>query len=178
MVSPDQVIECDGLLSEWRYQAKVSAPFRAIVWRKADDAPANTNFRIVGINDIPAGAVNTEVTYQVPAEKRIAVEAGDMIGWSFGQGVLTYNHNGGILVRWVGGHLHSTLEPDQLQNINGALGNREYSIKARVEAKEIDEPKGLCYYQIRVIHSCLLRGAGKYLFRSYNIKSPPRNASL
>ena len=131
MVSPSQVITCDGLISEWKYQGKKSNPFRAIVWRPV--AGSSTQFKIVGINDIPPGAINTEVTYQVPSDQRISVQAGDMIGWSFGDSVLTYNAGGGTLVRWVGGNLHAGLEANQIRNINGGSENREYSIRATTQ---------------------------------------------
>ena len=130
MVSPDQRFLCNGQVTEWRYQAKASHGFRAIVWRPVDKSA--TKFRIVGINNIPAGAVNTPVTYSVPAHQRIRVQIGDLIGWSFGAGVLTYNGGGGDRVRWLGGNLHGSLKANQERDINTGVQDREYSIAATV----------------------------------------------
>ncbi|XP_071955155.1 uncharacterized protein [Antedon mediterranea] len=130
MVSPDQKFSCRGQVTSWSYQGKTSAPFRAIVFRKIDGS--NTQFKVVGINDIPAGAVNAEVTYIVPESERIAVELGDVIGWSFDQGVLTFNEGGDSLVRWAGGNLHAKLVNDQVLDIKNGVGKREYSIEAQV----------------------------------------------
>lgn len=130
MVSPGKQFSCVGQIIEWRYQAKYSRAFRAVVWRPVEGS--NTQFQIVGINDIPAGATNTPVTYTVPVDDLIKVQPGDMIGWSFGGGVITYNGGGGTLVRWTGGHLHASLDVGQVHNINHGAGNREYSIEATV----------------------------------------------
>ena len=130
MVSPDQMFLCSGQVTEWRYQGKTPNGFRAIVWRPVDDSA--TKFRVVGINDIPAGAVNTLVTYTVPKDQRITVEAGDMIGWSFGASVLTYNVGGGFRVRWLSGNLHGSLQVNQERNIDDGVQEREYSIAATV----------------------------------------------
>ena len=130
MVSPEKQFSCVGKVTEWRYQAKYSRAFRAIVWRPVDGS--NTRFQIVGINDIPAGATNTPVTYTVPVDELITVEPGDVIGWSFGGGVITYNGGGGTLVRWTGGNLHASLDVGQVRNINDGAGDREYSIAATV----------------------------------------------
>ena len=129
MVSLDQLFLCNGQVTEWRYQGKTSNEFRAIVWRPVDGP--HTQFRIVGINDIPAGAANTPVTYTVPENERITVRAGDVIGWSFGESVLTYNIGGGHhSVRWVGRNLHGSLQANQLHDINSGIEEREYSIAA------------------------------------------------
>jgi len=134
MVSPGQEFACGGEVTKWIYQGKYSRPFRAIVFRPI--AGSTTQFKIVGFNDIPAGAANTQVDYIVPEQERITAEAGDVIGWSFGDGVITYNGGGDYNVRWVGGHLHSGLEVDQVLNINAGNGLREYSIEATTDAAE------------------------------------------
>ena len=134
MVSPDNQFVCNGQVTEWRYQGKASSPFRALVWRPIDGYEG-TRFRIVGINNIPAGAVNTPVTYTVPDSERITVRAGDVIGWSFGEAVLTYNHDSGghnYRVRWKGGNLHDNLHANQVHNINTGSEVRAYSIAATV----------------------------------------------
>ena len=73
MVSPDQRFLCNGQVTEWRYQGKQSNAFRAIVWRQVEGFA--TQFQVVGINGIPAGAVNTLVSYTVPENDRITVNA-------------------------------------------------------------------------------------------------------
>ena len=130
MASPDQQFACSGQVTAWTYQGKTERPFRAIVFRPT--VGSVTEFQIVGINDIPAGAVNTPVNYVVPESERITVEAGDVIGWSFGDGVITHNAGGSYNVRWVGGNLQASLEANQNVNINGGQQQREYSIQATV----------------------------------------------
>ncbi|XP_072032975.1 uncharacterized protein [Amphiura filiformis] len=132
MVSPDKPFLCSGQVTRWTYQGKASRSFRAIVFRPVMGSV--TQFQIVGINDIPAGAVNTPVNYIVPENERITVTYGDVIGWSFGGGVITYNGGGSYNVRWVGGNLHASLVVDQILNINDGAQLREYSIEATVES--------------------------------------------
>ena len=131
MVSPDRPFLCNGQVTAWQYQAKKSNAFRAIVWRPVEGSA--TKFRIVGINDIPAGAVNTPVTYTVPVNQRITFKAGDVIGWSFGDASLAYNKGGGYRVRWLFGNLHASLQVNQVRNIQTGAEEREYSIAATVE---------------------------------------------
>ena len=132
MVSPDKQFQCHGKILAWRFEGKKSNPFRAIVWRPLNDTVYNTLFKIVGINEIPPNVNNFPVTYTVPDTERITVEPGDMIGWSFGGSVLTYNGGGGYRVRWLGGNLHSTLETNQVHDIRTGVQQREYSIEATV----------------------------------------------
>ena len=132
MVSPAQIITCVGVISEWKYLPKRARAFRAIVWREVE----GKTFQIVGINEIPAAvATGIEVTYQVPADKHIAVKSGDMIGWSFGESVIAYNYEGGTEVQWLGGNLMEMLEPYQQRTFTG-IQDREYSIKATVTKSE------------------------------------------
>ena len=137
MVSPDQKFLCSGEVTEWRYQRKYSNGFRAIVFRPVDGSA--TKFRVVGVNDIPVGPNNTPLTYTVPKFQRIAVKAGDMIGWSFGGGVLGFTFGGDHRVRWLGGgELNGDIRGREL-DINGGVQNREYSITAVVGANEPGE---------------------------------------
>ena len=129
MVSPDQQFLCNGQVTEWRYQGKNSNAFQAIVWRPVQDSP--TEFQIVGINNIPAGAVDTPVSYAVPENERITVKSGDVIGWSFSEPVLTYGIGESIRVRYKGKSLQTPLTVDGTFNING-VANRDYSIAAVV----------------------------------------------
>ena len=145
MVSPDQKFLCNGQVTEWRYQAKASHGFLAIVWRPVDGSA--TKFRVVGINNIPAGPVNTLVTYPVPKNQRITVEAGDVIGWSFGAAVLTYNEGGGYRVRWLGRNLHGSLQVYQESDINACVEKREYSIAATVGEVSISFMESNYFYE-------------------------------
>ena len=142
MVSPDKPISCCGEVTAWQYQAKNSKAFRAIVFSPVEGS--DTKFRIVGINDIPAGAVNTPVTYTVPEDQRIFVIPGDVIGWSFGDASLAWNSGGSYRVPWKGGNLHASLKVDQVVDIQG-VEKREYSIAAIV--------KKLCYGEVKYFHT-------------------------
>ena len=130
MVSPDQQFLCNGQVTEWQYQGKKSNAFRAIVWRPVQGSA--TQFQIVGINDIPAGVVDTLVTYIVPENERITVKAGDVIGWSFSGSVLTQNTGGSFHVRYTAQSTHETLRVGESVTINGGVEYREYSIAAIV----------------------------------------------
>ena len=61
------------------------------------------------------------------------VKAGDVVGWSFGDSVLTYNMGGAFRVRFIGGNLHDSLQANQVHDINAGVQEREYSISATVE---------------------------------------------
>ena len=87
VVAPTQQFFCHGELIMWRYQATTSNGFQSIVFRPLNSD--HTQYTVVGINNIPAGEINTPVTYNVPKGDRIKVQRGDVIGWSFGVGVLT-----------------------------------------------------------------------------------------
>ena len=132
MVSPDQQFYCHGQVTQWRYIGHTSKPFRAIVWRPVYDATTTTVFEIVGINDIPAGAINKPVTYNVPQSKHITVKPGDMIGWSYKASVLRYDLGGTHRVRWIGGNKYTGLEVNQPHNISKNVEERAYSIQAIV----------------------------------------------
>ena len=138
MVSPGQKIECDGVITQWKYLPKRAKAFRAIVWREVE----GKTFKLVGLNRIPAAAeTGKPVSYQVPADKQIPVQAGDMIGWSFGESVIAWNNGGGTEVQWMGGNLQTKLKPDQQRTFSG-IGDREYSIKATVGGSG-----GLCSFE-------------------------------
>ena len=130
MISPAKQITCDGEVTEWRYQAKQSYPFKAIIGRPV--AGSSTQFTIIGTNDIPAGAVNEQVVYSVPENDRIAVQPGDVIGWACPNAVLSANLGGSDLVRWVVGH-YSTLNVTQVSDFNDGSGNRRYAIEATIK---------------------------------------------
>ena len=52
-----------------------------MVLRNVDNG--GTLYDIIGINEIPAGDINQEVTYQVPDNERIIVQVGDFIGFAW-----------------------------------------------------------------------------------------------
>ena len=137
MVSPDTPFTCDGKLVEWKYQMKASNPFRAIVYRPVDGS--DVEFQVVGVNNIPAGDINTPLTYTVPENERIAVKAGDLIGWSFDGAVLPFDIAGSNRIFWKKGtsNLHVN-QIETLQYHSGSAHNpiRQYSIKATLEAFE------------------------------------------
>lgn len=122
---------CDGFLSQWTYQTDTSNGFKAIVWREVRGS--STRFQIVGINDIPVGESGIPVTFEVPTNERIRVRPGDMIGWSFQDGGLSWNSGGGFSVRWVGKGLYSGLQAGDKIIVNEGSAHRQYSIKATVE---------------------------------------------
>ena len=79
-------IPYDGIVTQWRYVAAISHPFKAIIWR-----PFGFTFEIVGINDIPSAEINQinqEITFTVPVEDRIHVKKGYVIGFATTTGVL------------------------------------------------------------------------------------------
>ncbi len=131
MVAPEKRIRCNGKVTMWTYQGKYSRPFRAIIFRPVEGS--QTQFKIVGINDIPAGAAsNGLVYYSVPESYQISVNYGDVIGWSSGDSVITFRTSHRVsLIRWLGGYLHADLVPDQILDFNSEF-LREYSIEAYV----------------------------------------------
>ena len=148
MVSPDQQFQCNGQVTEWRYQSKQSSAFQAIVWRPTVDS--DIQFQIVGINDIPAGAVNTPVRYIVPQNDRITVKAGDVIGWSFRYSALTFDYGGDYRVRWLNNNQLDNLRVNQMINITGGVATRDYSIAATVN----ELGKQLIYYHVNLTQCC------------------------
>ena len=87
-------------------------------------------YEVVGINDIPAGPIDIPVTYVVPENERITVMPGDMIGWSFGPGVISYNGGGDYMIRKTKGNLHASLQVRQVHDLSQLAMHREYSIAA------------------------------------------------
>ena len=135
MVSVETTFTCNGFVTEWHYQAKAHHPFRAVIFRRAAGT-SPLQFKIVGINNIPAGPINRKVVFQIPLNDRVKVERGDMIGWSCGPGVLDYANEGNTRVRWVHGNLYTSLDKNQLISIDGGSGNRRYSIAAMLKMSE------------------------------------------
>ena len=150
MVSPDQEFTCDGEISEWRYWPKTTNPFKAIVWRptsgnekgrrerrQVGGPSRELEFDIVGINDIPAPEeTDMAVTYTVPEGERIAVQGGDVIGWSFDAASLAFNAGGNETVFWLP-DIHEDLAVDQTHEFEISKSDpREYSIQAVVGSSE------------------------------------------
>ena len=78
MVSPNNPFNCTGTITEWQYRSKHNHPFKAIVWRPLNST--YNKFKIVGINEIPAGVKDENVVHVVPECERIEVRSGDVIG--------------------------------------------------------------------------------------------------
>ena len=132
-VSPDHQFSCYGQVTEWHYLGKSANGFKAIVWR-----PFNASdilYEVVGINDIPAGPINTPITYTVPENEQIVVMPGDMIGWSFGPSVISFNGGGDYMIRKTQGNLHASLQAHQVHDLSEYSAHREYSITASVLKK-------------------------------------------
>ena len=83
---------CQGVLTHWRYWAGRSAPFRGMVLRNVDNG--GTLYDIIGINGIPASDIEQVVTYEVPADKRINVLAGDVIGFAWNSPIPKHINDG------------------------------------------------------------------------------------
>ena len=133
VVAPDKQFSCNGNVIEWHYLGKSANGFKAIVWRPINDS--DTYFKIVGINVIPEGPIDIPVTYVVPENEQIMVMPGDMIGWSFGPGVLSYNGGGGYRIRKTKGNLYSSLSVSEVYDLSEYSAHREYSIAATVITK-------------------------------------------
>ena len=138
MVAPKKQFYCNGEVTMWRYQATHAAEFQAIVFRPVGSS--TTQFKVIGVNDIqvPVGEINTPVSYIVPEGKRIRVEHGDVIGWSFRDAAITFDMLSGTghagdaesnLVRW------AVVYPAPLQDTIpfNNFGSREYSIEATIQ---------------------------------------------
>ena len=134
-VAPYQQFFCNGEVTKWRYQATTLHGFQGIVLRPLDGS--RTQFKVVGINNIPSsGEINKPVTYNVPEGDRIRVQRGDVIGWSFGVGVIPYNfvsdtHDVRNLVRWIKRNQFST--HDIITFYNDNHGQYECSIEATAQ---------------------------------------------
>ena len=94
---------------------------------------------VVGINDIPAGAINETVVYTVPKDQRIQVRQGDVIGvgWSDASPQTTWvvGGPGAAEIRW-----YQDSDPSDLQvgdtAITTAVQNRPWSFSAAVTEGE------------------------------------------
>ncbi len=133
MVASDKRL-CSGRVTKWTYQGAYSRPFQAIVFRRY--LCSDNTFKVVGINEIPAGAANTPVEYTVPEADRITVQNGDVIGWSFGEGLIEYNYGGTANVQFIHNtNLHASLVTGLTVDFK-RVQKREYSIHATVESYE------------------------------------------
>ena len=112
----------------WRYQATTSHGFQAIVFRPLDGS--RTLYKVVGINDIPAGEINEPVSYNIPESNRIKVQRGDVIGWSLEVGAIPYDMTSDKHLRWIRGH--NQYSSNDIVTFDHD-GSREYSIEATVQ---------------------------------------------
>ena len=125
-------------------------------------------FDIIGINDIPAGGIEQVVTYQVPDNERINVQAGDVIGFAWNSPGVKYVQQGladddDVETMKV----FTAHSPDNLNvnyRLDGAFNTyeRAYSIKAIMS--------GIMWYRSQT----LLGGSeAKNLLSDLKISAPP-----
>ena len=109
-----------------------------MVLRNVDNG--GTLYDIIGINEIPAGDINQEVTYQVPDNERIIVQVGDVIGFAWNSPVPVHVNQGdsgdGDVIHL---NFYNKRPPDDLKvndriDASDTFANkiRAYSIKAVV----------------------------------------------
>ena len=133
---------CKGVVSQWRYWTGRSVAFRAMVLRQHPFE--DQKYDIVGINDIPAGATEQMVAYEVPEEKRILVREGDVIGFAWNQPTLKH------AVRGVDANAGDASQMWLIQNANpyslktysrltvSRSTSRAYAIKAIITGNELN----------------------------------------
>jgi len=129
---------CHGVVTQWRYWSGRSAPFRAMVLRNV--TADWTLFDIIGINDIPAGATEQVVTYQVPDNERIVVQEGDVFGFAWNLPAAKHVVEGNIgdydvlSLMYVSGAVPDDLKVNDRLDATGTFTNmiRAYSIQAVV----------------------------------------------
>ena len=153
VVAPDHQFSCYGQVTQWHYLGKTTNGFKAIVWRPSSGS--NTLYEVVGINDIPAGPVDIPAIYPVPERERIAVMPGDMIGFSFGPGVISFDVGGDYKINKTSGNLHATLQAGQVHDLSQYSFHREYSIAASVlkNGKYFD---GYVHFSVSLHQFCVL----------------------
>ena len=144
---PDLEFDCDGMITEWEYDAKVTESFSAIVFRHE----TSQNFSIVGINVIPPAFGH--IVYRVPESERVFVTNGDFIGWYTHDGtVLGFSSTASSVVYYDNSWDKSIAPGDLVETQTFDSQNRMYSIKAMVESSL--SLSGLCgqnlkeYYEI------------------------------
>ncbi|XP_072029727.1 uncharacterized protein [Amphiura filiformis] len=140
MVSPDKYVLCNGVITTWSLFPKNPYTLKAIIWRQL----SNDLFQIVGINtiEITADEINKPLTYIVPVNDYIEVQAGDMIGWASWNTILPYNDiASNTFVRWF--HMSSLYYFNdavtagmQQTFLPTDIGVRQYAIHATVRPFE------------------------------------------
>ncbi len=135
MVSQKE-FSCYGKITHWSwYVYSSNRPFRAIVWRR--ESGSSTRYKIMGINDLQSSSTG-RTSYTVPEDEQIFVKPGDVIGWSYSHSY-SLRYSGSRysytedLIRYVGGNLASSLQVNQVVDINSGSEYRKYSIWADVD---------------------------------------------
>ena len=126
-------IPYDGIVTQWRYVAARSHPFKAIIWR-----PFGYTFEVVGINDIPSAEINKDITYTVPVADRIHVKRDYVIGFAYTAGVFRRDDvNSASDTQYV---RHGYASMDKLtkgfRDYLRSAGNWAYSIQATIDSSK------------------------------------------
>ena len=129
-IAPTMNVTCHGTVTEWKYLVRTAGPFKALIERPV--AGSDTEFSIVGINEIQPDATNQQIVFPVPLGDRIAVRTGDVLGWGYADpGPLIWTLDG-ILSASVRRIPAAGYSVGQVSNFIDEEGFREYSIEATI----------------------------------------------
>ncbi|XP_072045026.1 uncharacterized protein [Amphiura filiformis] len=130
-VIPGKEIPCDGVITHWDFFSKTSQPFLAIIWRPVSGQ--ENQFKIVGINSIPALEKKQLVHYEVPAFDRFYTKKGDVLGFAFRTSLLALqvNSDDATRVLWFRNRDPYGMTGGEIYTFDGS-GNRAYSLQAIV----------------------------------------------
>ena len=173
MVVPGKPFLCDGVVTEWHYWGSSSVAFRTIVWRRIFGKASE--YEIVGINEIPAGAFGEEVVYSVPVLERIHVLKGDVVGFAFetsvllGDGIVDgVDPIDGVMVRWYQGDQGTPFGIKEGDKISFSAGDmRGYSLKAVVDSDKCKLLKAIYIFVCKIVltsYSSYKMGSAVYNF--------------
>ncbi|XP_072044940.1 uncharacterized protein [Amphiura filiformis] len=128
-VIPGKETPCDGVITHWNFWAKRSEPFRAIVWRRV--ANEDDQFKIVGINNIPASLPGQEIHHTVDINEHIYTKEGDVLGFAFKRPLLAYQSGSSdsAAVRWFRNTDPYEMVSGEVYSFDGT-DNRAYLLQA------------------------------------------------
>ncbi|XP_072013495.1 adhesion G-protein coupled receptor G4-like [Amphiura filiformis] len=143
IVFQNDVISCNGLLTTWNFFPARAQPLKLLVLR-----PIGSGYTVVGINDVPLGNVTLGRAneYDVPELSRIAVEAGDVLGFvncipptsTCGNGIFfDYNAGSRFSYKLLGDLTDATVNYtfDAIQGVNSTFS---------VSASVVSDPTSKC----------------------------------